>query len=139
MLIKEIMSRNVVTISSNKSVYDASILYRDFKIGCLIVLENDKCAGIITERDIIERTICEKKNPKNTKVCDIMSRDVKTIHPLDTIEKALEKMIEKNIKKLLVCLNDEIIGVITSTDIVKSRPDVSKRVINSWIKPIWDD
>jgi CBS domain-containing protein len=138
-LVKEVMARNLVTIKPEKSVYDASILYRDFKIGSLIVIENEKCIGILTERDIIERSICEKKDPMYTKVGDIMSSDIKTVHPLDTIEKALDTMFKFNIKKLPVQSNDEIIGIITVTDISKAKPDLSKRFMDTWVKPIWED
>ena len=133
------MTKNVVTIKPSKSVFEACMLYRDFKIGSLIVIENDKCLGIITERDLIERTICEKRDPATTNIGDIMSRDVKTVHPLDTIEKALDIMVKNNIKKLPVCFKDEIIGIITVTDISKARPDLSKRFMDTWVRQVWTD
>ena len=139
MLVKEAMTKNVVTVKPDKSVFDACILYRDFKIGSLIVVENDRCIGIVTERDLIERTICEKRDAKNTKIADIMSRDIKAVHPLDTLEKALDLMISNNIKKLPVILEDKIIGIITVTDISKARPELSKRFIDTWVKPVWED
>ena len=139
MLVKEAMSKNLVTINPDKSVYEASILYRDFKIGSLIVIENGKCVGILTERDIIERTICEKRAPMDTNVGDIMSKDIKKVHSLDTIEKALDMMIKNDIKKLPVFFKDEIVGIITVTDISKARPDLSKRFMDSWVKPVWED
>ena len=139
MLVKEVMTKNLVTIKPQQSVFEASNLYKNFKIGSLIVIENEKCVGILTERDIIERTICEKRNPETTKVGDIMSSDIKTIHPLDKIEKALDLMVTNNIKKLPVSLNGEIIGIITVTDISKARPDLSKRFMDSWVKPVWED
>ena len=63
MLVKEIMTKNVVNIEPNKTVFDASILLSDRKIGCLIVMENDFCVGIITKQDIIRGTICVHKDP----------------------------------------------------------------------------
>jgi len=139
LLVKEVMTKNVVTVKRDKSVFEACILYRDFKIGSLIVTKNDKCMGIITERDLIERTICEKRDPETTKVGDIMSSDIKTVHPLDTLEKALDVMVKNNIKKLPVCFKDEIIGIITVTDISKARPDLSKRFMDTWVRSVWTD
>jgi len=139
LLVKEVMTKNVVTIKPNKSVFEACILYRDFKIGSLIVIKNDKCIGIVTERDLIERTICEKRDPETTKIGDIMSSDIKTIHPLETLEKALKIMVENSIKKLPVCFKDEIIGIITVTDISKARPDLSKRFMDTWVRQVWTD
>ncbi|HEC81897.1 MAG TPA: CBS domain-containing protein, partial [Thermoplasmatales archaeon] len=73
MLIQEIMKKDVVTISKNDSVFDASIKYRDYKVGCLVVVEQQRCVGVVTERDIIERVVCEKKDPVETRVEEIMS------------------------------------------------------------------
>jgi len=139
MLIKEIMKKKVVTIEEDKSVYDACIKYRDLKIGSIIVTKNNKHTGIVTERNLIERTICEKKDPTNTPIYDIMTRGLKTIHPLDTLENAVDKMKMYNIKKLPVVINEEIVGIVTVTDISRARPDLSKRFMDSWVKPIWRD
>ena len=131
------MTKKVVTINSFDTVFDACIKYRDEKVGCLVVLENEFCIGIITERDLIERTLCMHKNPEITKVSEIMSKDIKTIYALDTIETALAVMKKHNIKKLPVILDDKIVGIITVTDISKAQPDISKRFMESWVKPHW--
>jgi acetoin utilization protein AcuB len=68
-----------------------------------------------------------------------MSSNIKTIHPLDTIEKALEIMKINNIKKLPAVLKEDIVGIITVTDISKAKPDLSNRFIESWVKPRWND
>jgi len=139
MLVKEIMTKHVVKIQENKSVYDACIKYRDLKVGSLIITKNGSCIGIITERDIIERTICNRKDPEKTLISEIMTGDLKYIHPLDTVEKALDIMIKENIKKLPVMIDKNILGIITVTDISKARPELSKRFMDSWVKPIWSD
>ena len=139
MLVKEIMTKKVVTIESNATVFDACIKYRDKKIGCLVVVDKGYCIGIVTERDLIERTICLRKEPEKTLVSEIMSSDIKTIYALDKIEKAIEIMEKYKIKKLPVISNDEIVGIITATDISKARPDISKRFMNSWVKSKWRD
>jgi len=137
MLVKEIMKKNVITVDSNDTVLNACNKYRDLKVGCLVVLENNACVGIVTERDLIERTICEKLNPETTKVNEIMTKDIKTVHALDTLEKAIDIMEEHNIKKLPVVVNEGIVGIITVTDISRARPDLSKRFVDSWVKPVW--
>src|SRR5512136_1219007 len=100
MLVEEVMIKNVMTIDRDKTVFDACNMYKDYKVGCLIVTDKGKCVGIVTERDLIERTICLCRDPEKTRINDIMSSNIKTIHPLDTIEKALEIMKKNNIKKL---------------------------------------
>jgi len=139
MLVKEIMTKKVVTINSNDTAYDACIKYRDEKVGCLVVIENECCVGIVTERDLIQRTLCMRKNPEKTKISEIMSTDVKTINVLDKIEKAIEIIKKFKIKKLPVVSNDRIVGIITVSDISKARPDISKRFMETWIKTQWQD
>lgn len=139
MLVKEVMTKKVVTIEHDKTVLDACNLYRDKKIGCLIVIENGNCVGIVTERDIIERTICARRDPEKTRVREIMSTNLKTIHALDSLEKALTVMRDNSIKKLPVIVKEGVVGIITVTDISRARPDLSKRFIESWVKPVWRD
>lgn len=139
MLVKEIMSKNVVTIDRNKTVFDACNMYRDYKIGCLIVTDEGKCEGIVTERDLIERTICSRRDPENTKVGEIMTSNLKTVHALDKIEKAIEIIEENKIKKLPVVKKEGVVGIITVTDISRVQPDLSKRFVDSWVKPRWRD
>jgi len=139
LLVKEIMKKNVITIDCDDTVFDACNKYRDYKVGCLVVTKHGSCVGIVTERDIIERTVCACKNPETTKVKDIMTRNVKTIHTLDKIEKAIEIMKTNNIKKLPVVVEKGIVGIITVTDISHARPDLSKRFVESWVKPVWRD
>ena len=139
MLVKEVMTKNVVTIEKDRTILDACQMYKDFKVGCLIVTDNSECVGIVTERDIIERTILRKIDPNTTKICEIMSSDIKTVHELETIEKTIELMKRYNTKKLPVVTNQGIVGIITVTDISRARPSLSKRFIESWVKPVWND
>jgi CBS domain-containing protein len=120
MLVKEIMTKNVITIDSNDSVLEACKKYSANKVGSLVVMDRNIIVGIITERDIIENMILVNGDPKNTKVREIMSQKIKTIHATATIEKAAEIMKEYNIKKLPVVLNNEIVGIVTETDITRT-------------------
>ena len=138
-LVKEIMTKNVVTIDRNKTIFDACNLYKEKKIGCLLITDEGKCVGITTERNIIERTICSRIDPYETKIGDIMSKDLVTVHALDKIETAIEYMEFFEIKKLPVLVNDNIVGIITASDIAMARPDLSKRFIDSWVKARWND
>jgi len=139
LLVKEVMTKKVVKIAYDCSVLEASLLYKKYRIGCLIVTKNDECVGIVTERNIIERTICDNKSPIETCVSEIMTLNIICIQALDNLDKAIEVMIKHNIKKLPVVFNKEMIGIITVTDISRARPDLSKRFMESWVKPRWRD
>ena len=139
MLVMEAMTRNVVTIDAADTVFDACMKYKEKKVGCLVVVENETCVGIVTERDLIERSVCSRRDPDTTKVREIMSSGVKVVYALDTIEKALETMRQYKIKKLPVISSEKVVGIITMTDIAKARPDLSKRFMDSWVKAQWRD
>ena len=133
------MTRSVVTVDASASVFDACILYKERKVGCLVVVQNDSCAGIVTERDLIERAVCQRLDLDSTMVHQIMSRDVKVVNALDTVEKALETMKQYKIKKLPVISGKQVVGIITMTDIAEARPDLSQRFMESWVKQQWRD
>jgi CBS domain-containing protein len=139
MLVKEIMAKQVITINADASVFDACMVYKEKKVGCLVVTKGETCVGIVTERDLIERTICQQRNPEKTKVHEIMSQDIKVVNSLDTVEKALEIMKHHKIKKLPVISSEKVVGIITVTDIAKARPDLSERFMESWMKAQWRD
>jgi CBS domain-containing protein len=120
MLVEEVMTTNIIRIDSNKTVFDACKDYSRNKVGSLLVTDNNLTVGILTERDIIEKVILLNRNAKETKISEIMTANLKTIHALAPIEKAAKIMKENNIKKLPVVLNNEIIGIITETDLSRT-------------------
>jgi len=126
MLVEDIMSKKLVTADIDETVREACDKYRDHKIGCLVVTDKDQIAGLITERDIIERTICMDRNPSTTKIKEIMSTDIKTVDSFDRIEGALEIMKKNKIKKIPVVSNGHLVGIITITDIAYTRPSIKK-------------
>ena len=128
MLVEEVMTRNVVTIDCNNSVHDACKIFVDNKVGCLVVMDRDIIVGIITERDTIERVILQDLDPNITKVREIMSQNIKTIHALTPLEKAAQIMKDNKIKKLPVIQNNEIIGIVTETDLTQTIELFSEKI-----------
>jgi CBS domain-containing protein len=131
MLVKEVMAKNLVAISSNKTVYDAAYSLKENKIGSIIAIDIDGDKGIVTKRDIIGGTILARKNPEETSISEIMNRNIITIRPMESLETAVEKMIKHQIKKLIVVEQDRIVGVITSTDISRATNNLIKRALNT--------
>jgi CBS domain-containing protein len=135
----KVMSKKVVTTAETDSVFDACKLLRDHKIGSLIIISEKKAVGIITERDVIERVICNEKDPKATKVKDVMSRPLITVDSLLPVGEAAKLMSEKKIKKLGVVTHGRLIGVITTSDIVRAEPKIYDEFIKQWVEPSWTD
>ncbi len=120
MIIHEIMTKRVETIDSDELVMDACRKFKEHKLGSLIVEKGDIIVGIITERDIIDKIILNEKNPKITKVKEVMTPNLKTIDSLQTVQQAVKVMKENKIKKLPVIYNNIIVGIITENDITRA-------------------
>jgi len=120
MLVEEIMTKDIVKIDCKKTVYEACKVYSEKRVGSLVVADKDIIVGIVTERDAIEKVILGDRDPKKTRIMDIMTPNIKTVHALAPLEKAANIMKENNIKKLPVILNNEIVGMITETDLSRT-------------------
>ena len=120
MIVEEVMTKNIVKVDCKESVYDACRLFSEHKLGSLVVVDKDIICGIVTERDAIEKVILAKKDPSKTLIIDIMTPNLKTVHALAPLEKAAKIMKENNIKKLPVVLNNELVGIITETDLTNT-------------------
>jgi CBS domain-containing protein len=115
MKIEELMVENIITVPSNVSVHEAVKLMNKNKIGCLLVV--DCISGILTERDVLERIVEKGKNPRETKVSEIMTKHVTVGTPDMEFADAMKLMFEKNVKKLPIAEGGKLVGLVTMTDI----------------------
>jgi CBS domain-containing protein len=122
MLVKDAMTKRVIVIKPDLTVKEAAKIMTEHRVGSLVVMENDKLAGIITELDIIWKVVAGDLNPNETLVKDIMTKEVITIRSDQTLEDATHLMVEKKIKKLPVMEDDKLVGIITATDLISVQP-----------------
>jgi CBS domain-containing protein len=115
-VIKDVMTKNVVTVDRNDSVLDAAeaMAQDPDAAGYVVVLQQGKPTGIVTERDIIHKVIAKKLNPVKTMVASIMSTPLITIDPDADFLTAPDLMQEHNISKLVVVKDTILYGVITA-------------------------
>jgi CBS domain-containing protein len=114
------MVKEVVTLQGGASVHEAVQLLNKHKIGCLIILSGDEIAGIVTERDLLERVLEKCRDPKETKVSEIMTRHVITGTPdMDTLD-ATRLMFKLKVKKLPITEDNKLVGIVTLTDIARA-------------------
>ncbi|MFQ5440022.1 MAG: CBS domain-containing protein [Nitrosopumilaceae archaeon] len=114
----QIMSKDVLSVDKLTSLQEAAQQMSQLKIGCVIVTENKKPIGIVTERDFVTKVAAEGR-PLFTEIYEIMSSPLISLDPEDTIWEASELMKEKSIHKLPVKEDEKIVGIVTTTDIVK--------------------
>jgi CBS domain-containing protein len=122
--LEDIMVHNVVSVKGTMSVKNAVKLMNDHGIGSLVVIENGKPAGIVTERDMLTRVLLTSKNPKKTKVSQIMSQPLIVGTTKMKLEEAVRLMIEHKIKKLPVTKDGNLVGLMTLTDVLHFQPQL---------------
>jgi len=115
------MVQDVITVEETTTVKKAVELMNKHEIGCLIVMKREKPAGIVTERDMLNRILLKSKDPEKIKVSEIMSKPLIAGKPQMNIEDAAKLMFKRNIKKLPVTDNDHLVGLVTLTDLVRSK------------------
>ena len=118
--LRKIMVEKVVTIKPDAAVKQAAELMNMHEIGCLVVVESEKPVGILTERDMLKRVICESRQPGKMKVIDLMSKPLTTASPEMRAGDAAKLMFERNIKKLPIVEKGRLVGLVTLTDLLRS-------------------
>ena len=121
-LVRDIMMKNVKTVRTDDSVHAAVLKMNKFQIGSVIVTNNSRAVGIITERNILERIVEPRLDPGTIWAKDIMSAPLVTVEPNDTVDEAAKIMAQKRIKKLPVVDGDKVVGVVSTSDIVRANP-----------------
>ncbi len=116
--VKDLMTKNVVTIDSDKTVVEAALLMSQHDIGDLVVMENNTPVGIVTERDLVRRVLAEQKSA-GTKVSEVMTSPLKVIDPEAPIKEAARRMVNKKIRRLPVIKDNKLVGILTAADFAK--------------------
>jgi CBS domain-containing protein len=121
-LVRDIMSKNVKTVRTDDSVHDAVVKMNKFDVGSVIVTNNNRSVGIITSKNILVRIVEPRLDAGVVHAKDIMSSPLITIEASAPVEEAAKLMAQRHIKKLAVMEGDKVIGVVSSSDIVRANP-----------------
>lgn len=123
MLIRNILNEKgteVFNIGPEDTVYEAIKKMADKDIGALLVMEGDKLKGIITERDYRNKVILKGRHSKTTAVREIMTSNLYTVQPTDTVDTCMALMTDRKFRHLPVVEKGKIAGVISIGDLVKA-------------------
>jgi CBS domain-containing protein len=120
----EAMEPNVVTVEKDAPVNRVAKIMAQKKIGSVVVMEKDKPAGIVTERDIVFGVVAKDKKPSDVLIRDIMSSPLKSVNPHMTLKQASRLMAKYNIRRLPVIERDRLVGIITNKDILAISPEM---------------
>ena len=109
----------VVTIQPTQSIRDAALLMRDHHVGAVLVVDDDRPIGIVTDRDIVMRAIIESRDPNRTPVRDVMSGSLTVAASNQTIDDAVIAIRTAGVRRLpIVNAAGKVIGIVTLDDLV---------------------
>jgi CBS domain-containing protein len=130
--VKDIMTKNVVSIGINNSVFEASELMSSNHVGCLVIMDGEVPIGIVTERDIVRRVVA-KKLPLDTKVSEIMSKSLITVDPDASLKEAARLMSSNKIRRLPVLKQNRLVGIVVAADFVRNlgKKSISEEILEA--------
>lgn len=127
--ILESKGHQVYSVTPDTSVYDALQVMMEKNISSLLIMENEVLKGIFTERDYARKLVLMGRSSKDTPIGDIMTADLFTITPSETIDHCMEMMSAHKIRHLPVIDNNRVTGMVSIGDVVKFIIEDQKRTI----------
>ena len=117
--IRDIMQKNVITIEHDKTAHDAACLISEKDISFLVIMKDNIPIGVLTESDFVKRLSARDKKASEVNISEIMSSKFRWVNPETEIEDAIQKMLNNNIRRLLILDDNNLVGVLTQTDLTE--------------------
>jgi signal-transduction protein with cAMP-binding, CBS, and nucleotidyltransferase domain len=125
------MSKNVITVLEAATAKQVAISMSTNDVGSVIVTKDGHPVGIITERDLVERVMAKSLNPETTLARLIMSSPLSIIDPNSDVMEAARRMARLHIRRLLVVKRGDMVGMITSRDILSTAPELIEVIMEA--------
>lgn len=116
----ETKGRGIISVTADTSVLDAITMMAEKSIGSLLVMDGDALKGIMTERDYARKVIVKGRSSRSTSVGEIMSTNLMTTTPTETVNQCMTTMTEKKIRHLPVMEGEQVVGLISIGDLVQA-------------------
>jgi len=132
--VSDIISRkgvSAIAVPPDTTVVEALRIMAEKNIGSVLVMHGGEYVGIMTERDYSRKVALKGKNSASTKVAEIMSTDLPSVKPTDTVDHCMQLMTERNIRYLPVFENEMLAGVISMSDVVKQTIMLQEETIHN--------
>lgn len=120
-LLRDLMSETPVTLDKSSTVAQAARRMKDSHVGNVLVVDDAKLFGIVTDRDIVVRCTAEGKDPSSLKLADICSKDLMTVSPDQKVDEAISMMKARAIRRLPVVDDEKPIGIVSIGDLAMER------------------
>lgn len=121
--IREVMTANPKSCSSNASITEAARAMSSEDVGPIPVVEGDRLVGLLTDRDIVVRVVAEGRDPQSTTVGEVASSDLATVSPDENLDRALQLLAERQVRRLPVVEGEKLVGIVAQADIARHGDD----------------
>ena len=132
-------SPDIFSVSPETSIFTACKLMVEKEIGVIVVLEEKRVMGMVSERDIVRKIVIEEQFTRDQPISEIMNRRVIHVSPEDTIETCMAIMTAKKYRHLTVMEAGELVGIISIGDLIKCIIDEKEMAIKQYKKYIYED
>jgi len=126
MSVRDVMTKEPRVVRRDTSVQEVVATMSKYDISSVIVVQEKRPVGMITHKDIVSKIVQTRIPPDAVKAIEVMTTPVVTISEDASIEEAARIMSKKHIKKLVVVRDSELVGIITSSDLVRVAPQMTK-------------
>ncbi|ASJ04815.1 MULTISPECIES: CBS domain-containing protein [Thermococcus] len=114
----QVVKRKAVIVKPDDTVHRVARILSKNKVGSAVVVKDDEIVGIITDRDILDKVVAKGRDPKTVKVEEVMTKNPITIEDDYEVQDAIDKMMDKGIRRLLVTRLGRPIGFVTAADLL---------------------
>ncbi len=129
--VHDAMTSSVITADPQTTVADAVVLMSRFKIGSLVIKSETEPEGLITESDIIEKVVSKNILASEITIGQVMTKNLIMIDPGSELNQAARLMAKNNIRRLPVVNNGILVGILTSTDVLKVSPELTELLVEN--------
>ena len=123
--IREVMTESVVKLPSSASLFQAARQMRDADVGSVIVEDEGRVVGLVTDRDLVVRALADGLDPETTPLSEVASTHLVTVSPEDDMDLAIELMIERSLRRVPVLERGKIVGIVSLGDLAIERDRLS--------------
>jgi CBS domain-containing protein len=117
--VRDVMTTTVVYLPSDTTLAEAARTMREQDIGDVVVADGTTLTGLVTDRDIVVRAVAERFDPASTTIGEIVSRDLVTVRPEDSIHSAALLMRDNAVRRVLVCDEQGLVGIVSIGDLAE--------------------
>ncbi len=128
--VRDAMTTSPTAIASDKSVVEAARTMTTENVGSLPVVEEQKLVGMITDRDLVTNVLAKDLDPNTVPVADVATHDPVSVSPDESLDTALERMAEKQVRRLPVVEDGRLVGILAQADVSRTaQPESTGRMV----------